>query len=125
LVEHVEDMIEIRGLKIPMSAKADDAIASLNLVAVCSDRGKFDVTLEIGAPYLFGPNEWVCPWTVAPFYSARDGAHGGDAFQALCLAISGAKSDLAEFVSRGGRLQYTSGEDFDLGPFNANHIALG
>ena len=107
-----------------MSAKADDPIASISLVAVSADRRKFDVTLEIYAPYLFGPNEWVCRWKVAPFYSPRHGTHAGDAFQALCLAISAAKSELARFVYGGGRLQYADGTDFDLGPFNANQISL-
>jgi hypothetical protein len=107
-----------------MSAKAYNAIALMTLVADSSDRGKFDVTLEISEPYMFRLNEWVCPWTVAPFYSSRSGAHGGDAFQALCLAISGAKSELAAFVSSGGHLQYTNGDDFELALFNANEITL-
>ena len=107
-----------------MSSDAERTIASMTLVAASAERGKFDVTLEIGTPYLFGPNEWVCPWRVVPFFKPRDGAHGGDAFQALCLAISAAKSELATFLSGGGELQYIGGGNFELGPFNANQIIL-
>ena len=97
----------------------------MSLIATSAERGRFEVTVEIGAPYSLGPNEWVCPWRVTPFYSPRDGAHGGGGFQALCLAISAAKSELATFVSRGGRLQYLDDAgDFDLGPFDANQIIL-
>jgi hypothetical protein len=44
---------------------------------------RFEITVEIGAPYQCGedPEEWACPVAVSPLYKRLHDAHGGDSFQ--------------------------------------------
>jgi hypothetical protein len=76
----------------------------------------FRITVEIGLPYQVGndPHEWACPVVVEPLYKNLHDAHGGDALQSLCLAISLAIDLLTSFKSDGGKLLSDNGEDFPL-----------
>jgi hypothetical protein len=77
---------------------------------------RFEITVEIGAPYQCGedPEEWACPVAVSPLYKRLHDAHGGDSFQSLCLAISLAQDLLQDFREKGGLLTFETGETFPL-----------
>ncbi len=77
---------------------------------------RFEITVEIGAPYQCSPDpeEWACPVAVRPLYKRLHDAHGGDSFQSLCLAISLAQDLLQDFREKGGSLTYEAGDLFPL-----------
>ena len=77
---------------------------------------RFDVHIEVGVPYQWGddPNEWACPVSMRPLHSELRDIHGGSSLQALCLALSLAKSLLEGFLQSGGQLTYETGENFAI-----------
>ena len=88
-------------------------------LSVCGQRpGKesFEITVEIGTPYLCGedPEDWACPVAVRPLYQSLRDIHGDDSLQSLCLAISLAQNLLQDFREKGGLLTYENGEPFPL-----------
>jgi hypothetical protein len=50
---------------------------------------RFEIVIEIGQPYRCSdsPEEWACPIALRGLYAELRDMHGGDAFQALCLAV--------------------------------------
>ena len=80
------------------------------------DHSAFDIDIEIGTPYLFGPNEWVCPLHAPALKYPNRLIHAGDALQAMCLAISSVRMALAYFREDGGKLSYEADgdDDFDI-----------
>ena len=80
------------------------------------DEAPFEVEIQIGVPYQVGtdPEEWACPVSLAPLYKRLHDAHGGSAFQALCLAASLVLDLLYGVREKGGAVLQESGEDFPL-----------
>ena len=76
----------------------------------------FQICVEIGVPSQVNddPHEWACPVSLKPLYQNLHDAHGGDAVQSLCLAISLVLDLLSGFREKGGKLYNTSGDDFPL-----------
>ena len=77
-----------------------------------------EVTVGIGQPRQIGrdPEEWACPVSLTPLYKHLHDAHGGDAFQALCLAASLVLDLLHGVVEKGGSVSFVGGDRF---PFEA------
>jgi hypothetical protein len=94
----------------------DKVIAKASMFGQRPGEERFEITVEIGAPYQCGgePEEWACPVAVRPLYERLHDAHGGDSFQSLCLAISLAQDLLQAFREKGGALTYETGELFPL-----------
>lgn len=92
------------------------AIATFVIYGQRKGEDRFPITVEIGTPYQFGPNEWVCPASLHPLSKPVD-PHGNDAFQSLCLAIKAVHLWLGAFLEDGGQLTYESGERFVLDPY--------
>ncbi|WP_266183195.1 hypothetical protein [Dyella humicola] len=76
----------------------------------------FEIRIEIGAPYSWqgDEDEWACPVKLHPLYPNLRDIHGGSSLQALCLAISLAKSLLDAFLEKGGELTYGENGTFDV-----------
>ncbi|HEX3653715.1 MAG TPA: hypothetical protein VHU18_12925 [Rhizomicrobium sp.] len=87
------------------------AIAHTTFIGERPNGDRFEITLQIGQPYQYGPEEWACPIALAGLYEKLSDIHGGDAIQALCLAIRFALNLLSYFKEDGGRVLYSSGED--------------
>ncbi|WP_303828790.1 DUF6968 family protein [Asticcacaulis taihuensis] len=80
------------------------------------DGSAFDIDIEIGAPYLFGPDEWVCPLHAPALKYSNKLIHAGSALQAMCLAIASVRMSLAYFREDGGKLSFEADgdDDFDI-----------
>ena len=91
-------------------------IASVAIRAIGKDGERFDISLQIGAPYqrseLLG--EWSCPVSLEPLYPQLRDQTGSDAFQALCLAIRLAFTLLTHFKAGGGKLLCSDGTEFPI-----------
>jgi hypothetical protein len=94
----------------------NNIIASTSIFGQRPGEEMFEITVEIGTPYLCGgdPEEWACPVEVRPLCKRLHDAHGSDSFQTLCLAISLAQDLLQDFREKGGLLTYENGEPFPL-----------
>lgn len=77
---------------------------------------KFEIIVEIGQPYRCGdsPDEWACPVRLEGLHDNLRDVHGGDAVQALCLAVRLAFHLLSSFKAEGGRLLFKIGEEVPL-----------
>jgi hypothetical protein len=97
----------------------DQAIASEKIVAHRPDGQSFEITLEIGTPYLVDEEkqDWACPVSLSPLYKDLGASQGTSSFQALCLASSLVLCLLQKFRQKGGLLFYPSGEEFDFEPY--------
>jgi len=95
---------------------ATTSIANTTFIAVRPDGYQSEIAVKIGTPYQCGeaPGEWACPVALSGLYDRLSDPHGGDAFQALCLAIRLALSLLSGFVADGGRLLFKTGEEVPL-----------
>jgi hypothetical protein len=91
-------------------------IAQMSMLGARPGEPPFTITVQIGTPYQCGddPEEWACPVAVLPLFKNLSDAHGGDSFQALCLAMSLAQDLLHGFRENGGALSYETGESFLL-----------
>jgi hypothetical protein len=100
----------------------DNPIAQLSLLGARPDEQPFQITVQIGTPYLYAkdPEEWACPVVVSPLFKNLRDAHGGDSFQALCLAVALAQDLLHGFRENGGVLSNEGdGEGEDTFPLEA------
>jgi hypothetical protein len=77
---------------------------------------RFQITVRIRTPYQVSGEheEWACPVSLEPLYANLRDIHGGDSFQALCLAVRLVHQLLKGFVEDGGSLTYETGEEFPL-----------
>ena len=91
-------------------------IAQMSMLGTRPGEPPFMITVQVGTPYRCGddPQEWACPVSVAPLFKKLSDAHGGDSFQALCLALSLAQDLLHGFREKAGTLSYETGESFPL-----------
>ena len=90
--------------------------ASELLLAERLGEARFQVHVLIGLPQKIGedPEEWATPVGLSPLYNKLHDAHGGSSVQSLCLAIRLIYMLLQDFLDKGGKLFYDSGEAFDL-----------
>jgi hypothetical protein len=88
-------------------------VASISIDAISPEGEAFVIELEIGTPYECGPEEWACPVALHGLYDRLPDVHGGDSYQALCLAIRLAQDLLQDVLDKGGRLLMGDG-DFPL-----------
>lgn len=86
----------------------------------------FEVVIQIGTPYQVGtePEEWACPVSLSPLYKRLHNAHGGSAFQALCLAASLVLDLLSGVKEKGGAVMIEPGEEFPLEAYAFGAAAL-
>ena len=75
---------------------------------------RFEIVVEIGEPYQCSPEEWACPVALRGLHDRLRDMHGGDALQALCLAIRLAFSLLAAFKDEGGKIFHRDGGEVPL-----------
>jgi hypothetical protein len=98
----------------------EHAIASQKIWAQRPGSEPFEVHLQIGAPYLVSESqqEWACAVSLSPLFKVLSPSHGGSSFQALCLASSLALGLLHSFREKEGALYYSTGDEFEFGPFS-------
>jgi len=93
-------------------------IAHTKLTGITAEGEKQKIEIIIGTPYKVEHNddleEWACPVSLMPLYKNLHDAHGGDSFQALCLAASLIINLLTAYKEKGGRLVIDGGDDFPL-----------
>lgn len=90
----------------------DLPILSIELEAIPADGPPIPFVLEVQKPFLEEDPLWRCVVLMEGFQRPlRIG--GGDAFQALCLAIDCARFVLADFEQKGGKLM-SEGERFRI-----------
>lgn len=82
----------------------DAVVAKLSLKGCRVEGEYFPVTVEIGAPYQIGRDDWACSISVHPLYDHLSDQHGVDSFQALFLAVRLSISLLKDFTEKGGLL---------------------
>ena len=75
---------------------------------------RFEIVLAIGKPYRCSPEEWACPVELRGLHDSLRDIHGGDALQALCLALRLAFRLLAAFRDEGGKILHRDGDDVPL-----------
>ena|ERR1700722_12987730 len=88
-------------------------VASVSIDAVSPEGEAFVIELQVGTPYQCGVGEWACPIALRGLHDRICDASGGDAFQALCLAIALAQDLLRHYREQGGKLLMGT-EDFPL-----------
>ena len=87
-------------------------VAATELVALASTGERWNVRISIGAPAMTAHGDWSCLATGDPLiHFPPGGIVGGDSLQALTLAIALIKSELQDFIDRGGRLLSNDGSD--------------
>src|ERR1700756_2633514 len=89
-------------------------VASDVFVAQKPGEERVELRVEVGTPWQEEPHVWACPVSVTPLYKKLQEARGDSSLQALCLAVSLARSLLEGFVEDGGHLTYPSGGAVDL-----------
>jgi hypothetical protein len=62
------------------------------------------VAVRVGKPYEVSAHEWACPVELCGHDSRYPDIRGGNALQALCLAISLVRSRLEAFIEKGGKV---------------------
>lgn len=97
-----------------------DTVAKEALFGGFPGSEKFEVRVEIGTPNRcqVAENEWTRSVTVDPLHPKLGDIHGGSSLQALCLALSRAKSFLNDFLEKGDDLTYG-----DFGRFDVNAVS--
>ena len=81
-------------------------VASLSLIGRNLGEDDFPLTVEIGAPYQVGKEEWACPVSVSPLYDHLPDMRGGDLFQAIFLAMRLALTLLKDFNDKRGAVLF-------------------
>ena len=79
-------------------------IASAAFLGVLPDGEERSITVEIGLPYRALTEEWRCPIAIWGLHDRLADIAGGDALQALTLALCLAGRLLAHFEAEGGKL---------------------
>jgi uncharacterized protein DUF6968 len=95
----------------------ESTIASVQLIAVNRDGGRFPVNIEVGTPYkdpkYDGP--WRCPISMKGFHDRLPDLGGGDSFQALCIVLNFVRRQLEYAQTEGIRLlMVENGKEFDF-----------
>lgn len=96
----------------------EEWVVETEFLAVFPDQSSTQLILKIGRPISVSNmhDEWSCPVSLIPLYKRLADIRGGDAFQALCLAISLVFDLLKDFEAKGGKLLLDEEHDF---PFEA------
>ena len=90
-------------------------IASTTFVAVKPDGSKTTVSFSLATPELSPDSQfWRCAISLEPLYSNLARIAGDTSMQALTLAVSLGLGLLNDFIAKGGRLEYESGEKYSL-----------
>jgi len=79
-------------------------IAQRKLIGIDPGGNRRTIHIQIGLPYEYGPEEWVCPVGLEGLYPELSDTHGGDSFQALVLAIRLTRKLLEGYIKKGGVL---------------------
>jgi uncharacterized protein DUF6968 len=92
-----------------------DEIAVAEMSCVAADGTKFDARIAVCRPYRATTGEWRCPMAMSGLQEALPDMAGEDSLQALCMALSTARSLLEHFVEQGGQLFYRGNDSrFDI-----------
>ena len=91
-----------------------DPLISTRFIGIDADGVRRDIVVELGKPYLYGPNEWACPISLDGLHEKLRDIHGGDALQSLCLALRYVFGMLDHFQQQGGKLEFSLGESVPL-----------
>jgi hypothetical protein len=90
-------------------------IASETFIAVKADGSRTAVRFSLAAPELSHDSQlWRCEITLDPLYPKLARIAGDSSMQSLTLALSLGLDLLNDFVGKGGRLEYESGESYSL-----------
>jgi len=90
-------------------------IALETFIAVKSDGSRTAVRFSVSAPELSADSRfWRCAVSLEPLYSNLARIAGDTSMQALTLAVSLGLGLLNDFIAKGGRLEYESGEKYSL-----------
>ena len=87
------------------------AVATTTWLGQRNGGDRFEIVLEIGAPYQCGPEEWACPVALRGLHDKLRDMRGAYALQALCLALRLAFSLLADFTTERGKILHRNGEE--------------
>jgi hypothetical protein len=86
-------------------------IAELKVFAKHAGEEPFEITIEVGTPYKFGEDEWVCPVSMIPLLKNVHEIHGGDSLQALSLSLNLIRASLQGIRDKGGTLGFEGLDD--------------
>lgn len=94
------------------------AIATLHCFGHKCGEDRFEIKVEIGAPYKSRkhPENWACAVRLEPFLDRVRDVYGVDSFQALSLAIGFVQMLLNQYCAEGGSLSYEDGSEFSISP---------
>ena len=99
-------------------------IAYTKLIGITAEGDEEEIEIKIGVPYkiehIDDLEEWACPVSLEPLYKKLHDAHGGDSFQAMCLAASLVIDLLTAYKEKGGKL-IMDGDDFPLESYWFGH----
>jgi hypothetical protein len=89
----------------------NDPIAETEIECVSPSGESFTSKLQVGRPYRDQRGMWCCSVSFGDLLREDQPHFGEDSLQALCLALSFARSRLQDFVARGGRLLIPGTQD--------------
>jgi hypothetical protein len=82
----------------------EDAIAQTEIQCVSPSGDSFTSILRVGRPRLDDRGMWSCSLSMDGLFREDRPLFGDDSLQAFCLATDFARSQLQDFVLRGGQL---------------------
>src|SRR4051812_30156162 len=89
----------------------DDPLAETKIQCVAASGESFTSPLRVYPPRREDRGMWSCAVSMGDLLREDQPLFGEDSLQALCLALSFARSRLQDFVARGGRLVIPGTED--------------
>jgi hypothetical protein len=91
-----------------------EPVATLELLGVSPEGGRFPVRVAVGLPFLKEePSAYACEVSISPLLSRTHRIFGEGPLQALCLASQHALQILATFIEQGGVLTHNDGSEFE------------
>jgi hypothetical protein len=103
-----------RGEGAETSPEMSRIVAQLDLLATLPSGERRPVRVWVGTPVREPTGEWSCPAGLEGLHDDLAAMRGGDALQAICLALGLGAMILRGHVAAGGRLHYPGGEEFPL-----------
>jgi hypothetical protein len=102
--------------KITRYGPMNTVVVTAKIFGKWADGTTFDIDIDIGTPYLFGPDEWVCPLHAPALKRSNWLVHASSALQAICLALASIRMSLVYIREDGCKLSYEadSDDDFDI-----------
>lgn len=94
-----------------MKPRQTSQVATRLLCAVSPEGDCFDLHIHIDAPRPHATLDWVCKLHITQLFSPANDLYGVDSWQALQLALKMARTQLQNFIDRGGLLYWHGSAD--------------